>query len=205
VLSRHGSAGAATCTLFHRASLVPGLGTLCYAPPVLKGEDIIVLLRLAEDRAPATVRALEAELGIARSVIHRSIGRLLEARLLDPGEGRVNLSRSEELLVHAVKYMFPAARGGETRGIPTAWAAPPLQGRLAPSDELPPVWPDPTGDVRGIALEPLHPSATGIARADPPLAEELALIDALRIGDPRVAGRASDLLRERLTGAHAAS
>lgn len=184
-------------------SPVPGLGTRCYAGLVLKGVDIVVLLRLAEDPAPPTVRALEADLGIPRSVIHRSIGRLNEARLLHAAERRVNLSRTEELLVHGVKYMFPPVGGGETRGIPTAWAAPPLKGRLAPSGEMPPVWPDPMGEVRGIALEPLHASATRIARADPALAERLALIDAVRIGDARLSGLAAELLRERLPGAAA--
>jgi hypothetical protein len=40
-----------------------------------------------------------------------------------------------------------------------------------------------------------------IARTDPVLAEQLALIDGLRLGDARVAGRSADLLRERLAGA----
>lgn len=172
---------------------------------MLKGEDIIVLLRLAEDRAPSTLRALEADIAIPRSVIHRSIGRLVEAGLLDPNERRVNMSRTEELLLHAVKYMFPPVRGGETRGIPTAWAAPPLKATLAPSDELPPVWPDPMGEVRGLALEPLHASAARIARSNPSLAEQLALIDAVRIGDARIGGSAADMLRKLLSAARVAA
>ena len=165
---------------------------------MLKGEDIIVLLKLADAPPDWTVRSLEAETGIPRSVIHRSIGRLNEARLLDSQGRRVNLSRAEELLVHGVKYMFPPVRGGETRGMPTAWATPPLASRLAPTDELPPVWPDPMGAVRGIALKPLHASAPTIAREDPALGERVALIDALRLGDARVAARAAELLHERL-------
>ena len=89
-------------------------------------------------------------------------------------------------------------RGGETRGIPTAWSASPLAGELAPTSELPPVWPDPMGDVKGIALQPLHHSAPEIARRDPALAERLALVDALRLGDARVRGLAAKLLRRRL-------
>jgi len=167
---------------------------------MLKGEDIVVMLKLAAEPADWTVRSLEAEIGIPRSVIHRSIVRLADAGLLDPKRRRVNASQAEEFLVHAVKYVFPPVLGGETRGIPTAWSAPPLAAELAPTNELPLVWPDPMGQARGIALAPLHACAPEIARRDPALAERLALIDALRLGDARVRGLAGKLLRERLSG-----
>jgi DNA-binding transcriptional MocR family regulator len=165
---------------------------------VLKGEDIVVLLKLVAEPPEWTVRSLSDEVGIPRSVVHRALRRLVDAGLLDQRRRRVNTSQAEELLVHGVKYFFPPALGGETRGVPTAWAAGALADRLAPPTDLPPVWPDPMGKVRGIALEPLHESAPGIARRDPKLAERLALVDALRLGDARVRGLAADLLREQL-------
>ncbi len=168
---------------------------------MLKGEDIVVLLKLTADSPSSTVRSLEAEIGIPRSVIQRSLVRLEQARLLEEGRRRVNKGRTEELLVHGLKYVFPPVRGGETRGVPTAWAAPPLQQKLAESGELPPVWPDPQGEVRGIALEPLHDSVPEISRRDRVLTELLALIDGVRLGDARVRGVAEELLRERLGSA----
>lgn len=165
---------------------------------MLKGEDIVVLLKLASGSPVWTVRSLEAEIGIPRSVIQRSLVRLEEAGLLEKERRRVNLARAEELLIHGVKYMFPPMRGGETRGVPTAWAAPPLQEKFADSGELPPVLPDAIGTVRGIALEPLHDSVPEISRRDRVLAELLALTDGLRLGDARVRGVAEDLLRARL-------
>jgi hypothetical protein len=168
---------------------------------MLKGEDLVVLLKLVSKPPDWTVRSLEAEIGIPRSVIQRAIVRLSQAGLLDEGRRRVNVARAEELLIHGVKYMFPPVRGGETRGVPTAWAAPPLQKELANSDELPPVWPDPMGRVRGLALEPLHSSAPEISRRDPVLSERLALVDGIRLGDARLRGLAERLLRERLGAA----
>jgi hypothetical protein len=165
---------------------------------VLKGEDIVVLLKLTADQPDWTVRSLEAEIGIPRSVIQRSLVRLEQAGLLAEERRRVNKGRAEELLVHGVKYVFPPERGGETRGVPTAWAVPPLQEKLAESEELPPVWPDPLGTVRGIALEPLHDSVPGISRRDRALTELLVLIDGIRLGDARIRGAAEELLRERL-------
>jgi hypothetical protein len=168
---------------------------------VLKGEDIVVLLKLTADPPSWTVRSLEAELGIPRSVIQRSLVRLEQAGLLEQGRRRVNNGRAEEFLLHGLRYVFPPVRGGETRGVPTAWAAAPLQDKLADSGELPPVWPDPMGPVRGISLEPLHESALEISRRDPALVELLALTDALRLGDARVRGLAEELLRARLSSA----
>lgn len=82
--------------------------------------------------------------------------------------------------------------------MPTAWAASPLRQELAPAQDPPPVWPDPKGKARGIALEPLHPNAPKLARSDPALGEELALIDAIRLGDGRVRSLATKLLAERV-------
>lgn len=168
---------------------------------MLKGEDIVVLLKLMAGSPTWTVRSLEAEIGIPRSVIQRSLVRLERAGLLEEARRRVNVGRAEELLVHGVKYVFPSVRAGETRGVPTAWAAPPLQDKLADSGELPPVWPDAMGNVRGIALEPLHDSAPEISRRDPALGELLALTDGIRLGDARVRGLAEELLRARLSSA----
>lgn len=171
---------------------------------MLRGEDIVVLLRLTAASPSWTLRSLEAEIAIPRSVIQRSLVRLEQAGLLQDRRRRVNVGRTEELLVHAVKYMFPPVRGGETRGIPTAWAALPLRNELADSGELPPVWSDPMGNVRGIALDPIYGSAPAISRRDPALTELLTLTDGLRLGDARVRGIAEELLHARLGAAVAA-
>ena len=65
--------------------------------------------------------------------------------------------------------------------MPTAHAAPPLKGQIIDGD-LPPVWPDAEGKVRGVTFEPLHKAAPKAARKDPALYELLALIDAVRDG-----------------------
>jgi hypothetical protein len=168
------------------------------ASSVLNGQDIVVLLKLAGQDQDWTVRSLEAELGIPRAGGHRSLQRLSGAGLYDLDRRRTNLSQAEEFLVHAVKYLFPPEMSGETRGVPTAWAAPPLADQLAPSSDLPPVWPEPRGRQRGIAMTSLHPAVPELSRRDPELAERLALIDAIRMGDARVRGLATKLLGQRL-------
>lgn len=166
---------------------------------VLKGEDIVLLLKLTHQSPDWTVRTLEQETTIPRSVVQRSLKRLWEAGLFDRRRRTANISQTEEFLIHGLKYVFPGAVNGESRGIATAWGAQPLADKLAaPSNDVPPVWPSAHGDTRGLALEPLHPSVVEAVQKDPLLREELTLIDAIRIGDARVRGLAGDLLTERL-------
>lgn len=167
---------------------------------MLRGEDIVVVLKLSDGAGDWTVRTLAEDTGIARSVVHRALKRLSVAGLFDERRRRVNATQAEEFLVHGVKYVFPAVIEGEGRGRPTAWAAEPLVGAIArPSSELPPVWPDARGRVRGLVLRPLHAAVPEAARLDPLLGERLALVDALRLGDARVRGVAAKLLADRLT------
>ncbi len=157
------------------------------------------MLKLARIAPGWTIRSLADEVGIPRSAVHRALVRLDTSGLTMAQGRRVNAPAAVEFLVHGLRYVFPPQFGGPARGMPTAWAAEPLVTELAPQEGDPPVWPDPLGSTHGIALAPLHSVAPALSRADPPLAESLALIDGLRIGDARTRGLAADLLRDRLT------
>jgi len=175
-------------------------GTL---PPVaLHPQDIVVLLKLvASDSLSLTHAAIAKSLGMSLSEVHGSLDRALESGLARK-EGRAPArpipAALKEFLVHGLRYAFPARVGGPVRGMPTAHAAPPLKAQLAPSDELPPVWPDPRGTVRGQELPPLYRSVPGAAKRDAKLYELLALADSLRIGGARERKLAEAELSTRL-------
>jgi hypothetical protein len=116
----------------------------------------------------------------------------------DARRRRVSLGAREELFDHALRYLAPVTAQGETRGLATSWAAPPLAEHLALGNQLPPVWPDPKGEARGLELRPLHPAVVALARADAQMYELLALVDALRMGDTRTRRLAVELLRARI-------
>ncbi|HMN97796.1 MAG TPA: helix-turn-helix domain-containing protein [Miltoncostaeaceae bacterium] len=164
---------------------------------MLKGQDIVVLLTVA-GRPGWTIAAVAEGLGLSTSAVHRSVERAIDAHLMTAPGRDVNANALEELLVHASRYLFPARLAGPSRGVPTAWSAPPLSMRLARVDEDPLVWPDPAGSGRGIALEPIHPSVPFATRGDAALHERLALVDALRAGGARVRREAAEALHEHL-------
>jgi hypothetical protein len=162
-------------------------------------QDVVVLAKLVcygGDRP--SIAQVGADLSLSPSQVHQSLKRLERSRLIDPKNGHPLLRAMEEFLIHGVKYTFPARRGEATRGIPTAYAAAPLNQIIAETSELPPVWPDADGKVRGLTLEPLHKSASKAAMKDPQLYELLALVDALRDGRARERQIAEKELTARL-------
>jgi hypothetical protein len=174
--------------------------SICDTLSSVRPSDLLPLLGLLR-HAPDqewTVRSLADELHLPPAAVQRSLARLDETPAYDAIRRRVNRSATEELLRHALPFVAPVRIGGPTRGFPTAWAAPALSGRFGSVDELPPVWPAPNGEVRGLAVDPLHPAAVDLARSDPWMYEMLALLDGVRLGDARVRGVAQEILRKRL-------
>lgn len=168
---------------------------------ILKPQDILVLLKwVARGSRPWAYAELAVSLGMSPSQLHAATQRVLAARLADKREGGivVNTAHLEEFLVHGLKYVFVPERGELTRGMPTAHAAAPLRQAFAPTDEPPPVWPDPQGEVRGQALSPIYKFAPQAARADAALYELLVLVDAIRGGRAREREIAVKELQKRL-------
>ncbi len=168
---------------------------------ISKSLDVVVLLKLLITASGKTYAQLSQELGISASEIHAAVRRSEEAGLIG-SDARIPLRKPlEEYLLHGVRYAFPAKLGSVARGMPTAYAAPPLSSRIS-SDDLPPVWPDPEGTVRGLALEPLYRTVPKAAKSDPKLYELLALVDAIRVGRARDRKLAEEELKKRLSHAH---
>ena len=99
-----------------------------------------------------------------------------------------------EFALHGAKYAFPAVTLPPVLGVPTSHSAPAFAGVFAPgSTDF--VWPHPNGSVRGVGVEPLHPSVPFAATQDVRLYEMLALFDALRVGRARERGMALERLQ----------
>jgi len=163
-----------------------------------KPQDIVVALKLCVGNAAAPYAELGRELGMSASETHASVQRLAEARLVEPETRRVRREALADFLVHGVPYAFPASQKDVTRGIPTAWAAPVMEGKFDGGDQLAPVWPDPEGPIQGVSVKPLYPSVPHAAHADKKLYDLLALVDAIRIGRARERLWAGKEIRRKL-------
>ncbi|MFN3714136.1 MAG: hypothetical protein ACK4SX_10780 [Alcanivoracaceae bacterium] len=149
-----------------------------------------------------SVRSLSALLGISKSEISASLNRGLEVGLISKDQAssayRANTKALLGIIEHAVPYFFPARLGAVARGIPTTFAAPALKGKLMSVGDLPPVWPDARGNVRGQSVVPLYKSVPLAVRKDRRLYSWLALVDAARLGAPRERRLAMDTLQGML-------
>jgi len=167
----------------------------------LKQQDIYVALKLVALGGEAySMQRLGESLGMSGSRVHDSIHRLIKAQLIrkNPGYKPV-LANLKEFILHGIRFAFVPEIGQPTRGMPTASFAPPLNSEFVDSGELPHVWPDALGEVRGISFSPLHKSAPEAARKDQELYELLAMVDAIRGGGARERNMALERLGQRLS------
>lgn len=179
---------------------------------MMKPQDIVVLAKLLSFKKREknwTQASLAEELCLSPSQINYAIKRLLASRLLT----RVHLDDEwkivpfiqlcEEFLIHGFKFVFPPVFGSQSPGIPTAYAAPPLNKIIVSGNDLPPVWPVlGEGAVRGIELKPLYPCVPKsiIKFPDQYFYELLALLDALRSGRARERNIGVEKISEMLKG-----
>ena len=165
---------------------------------MLKPQDVVVLLHLAGVQPSRSYQQLSSELGMSASEVHQALRRADEGGLYDPGARRVRTEALLELVLHGLRYVYPAKRLPRSRGVATSVSAEPLRDHFPSEggDEV--VWPDPDGDAYGDGLEPLYKSVPFAARRNPILHRRLALVDAIRAGRTRERKLAMELLSEEL-------
>jgi hypothetical protein len=154
----------------------------------LKPQDLYVLLALLVNQAKSTTYPqLGAQTGLAPSAVHAALKRASAAGLvLFHDHGPVVLKpQLREFVLSGAKYAFPPVHGRLTRGVPTAYAAAPLNSVIAATADPVPVWPHKNGTVRGVSLAPLYPTVPEAALRDERLYAVLALFDAVRSGQAR--------------------
>ena len=163
----------------------------------LKPQDVLVALKLAvTDCRSWRQEKLAEELGISAGEVSKSLRRLRDAELVARGELRTLRLPFLEFLKYGLRHVLPVKRRGVAFGLPTAYAASPLRGKIVADMLVPPVWPDPQGTVKGEAWEPIYKSAVSAAKRDDRMYQGLALVDALRGGKARERALADQYLRE---------
>lgn len=162
---------------------------------MVKKVDIYVLSGLLAHDGEWSYRSLAERLRVSHPGVQRALSRAKEGALYSAERREVHVPHFEEFAIHALRFVAPAQLGALVPGVPAAWAAEPMAAAIHSSgEEPPPVWPYARGQVRGQAVEPLHPAAPEAVEGWPELGQILALLDSLRAGDARVRQVAEDLL-----------
>jgi len=164
----------------------------------LKPQDIVVALKLCIVGKDQSYAGLGKSLGISASEVHAAVRRLIEAGLAEQDSKNIHRTKLRNFIVHGVPYAFPVKAKEMTRGMPTAWAAPIMADLISQSAQSPPVWPDPDGKTKGLAIKPLYASVVKAATTDRALYDLLALVDAIRLGRARDRNIAEQELTTRL-------
>ncbi len=182
----------------------------------MKSQDIYILLKLVclqQDRLSGaylydelgdyySARGLSAALGVSKTEVNASIRRSIDVGMAikdrESGYPKANRKALLEFIIHGLKYVFPAKPAEIVRGLPTAFSAPILEGKLLSMGDYIYVWPYAEGHEKGQSVQPLFKSVPKAVLEDERLYEYLALIDAIRLGNPREANLAAEMFEQRL-------
>lgn len=160
---------------------------------MLKPIDLTVLAYVRSEcrESSWTQVQVASGLGIAQSSVHRALQQLDASALMTN-----DVRPFRDLVVHAVRHVYPPVLGAPVRGIPTAWAHPSIAQDIHAAQAL--VWPSDQGRSYGPSLEPLHRCVPVAALGRPAFHELMALIDVFRVGRVRERALATRRLDELL-------
>jgi predicted transcriptional regulator len=163
----------------------------------MRPHDVVILLKIiAIYNEKWMMTDIANQLHISSSEVSESLNRSVLAGLMTNDKRSVFKSALLDFITHGLKYVYPQKPGAMVRGIKTAHSAPPLSLEIQSEQNY--VWPFAEGDIRGFAIEPLHPNVPKASLEDHKLYELLALLDAVRIGNTREQNMAIKELKNRI-------
>lgn len=163
----------------------------------MRPHDIAILLKIiSKGKAEWYMKDLAQELEISASEISESINRSVIAGLISSDKKSLKKLALLDFLKSGLRYVYPQQPGALVRGIGTAHSGPPLCDEIMSEEQF--VWPFAKGNIRGQAVEPLHPNTPEACLKDPKYYELMALTDALRMGKVREQNMAFEMLQKRI-------
>jgi hypothetical protein len=136
-------------------------------------------------------------LQISEGEVSYAMERNALAGLVSADKKRVNKLALRDFLIYGLKYVFPAQVGGSTRGIVTAYSAPPVNQYITEGKEHF-VWKYYKGTRRGNSIVPLYSNIPKIVENQPEFYELLTITDTFRVGKSREIEIAIQELDKRL-------
>jgi len=163
----------------------------------MRPQDMVILLKISTLKNKQwLMKDIAYGLHISASEVSESLNRSMVAGLIASDKKTLMTEALMEFLQYGIKYTYPQRLGPLSRGMATAFSAKPLSDIISSTEHV--VWPFAKGNVRGQAIEPLHPAVPEACMKDQALYELLALTDAIRIGKAREQSIAITELRNRI-------
>lgn len=168
-------------------------------PSMLRPQDILVACKIftfGEDEW--TYARLGGALAISAGEAHNAVERGKVSGLVTLSRRKPAVSKKKlfDLLTVSVPQIFYAVRNPLCQGVPTSIYAKALAGKFERGkDDVPLVWPHPSGTLRGEGLIPIYATVPKAVQHDSSLYEMLALVDVVRTAvEPCDRKLATDLL-----------
>jgi hypothetical protein len=163
-------------------------------------QDVALLVKLLAKKSEEWRQVdVAGEMGLSQGEIAKSLQRLIRAGLVN-GK-RPNRTAALELIIHAVKYVFPVRLGALAVGVPTGISSPAHVKMVVQNGDDVFVWASPLGKKRGQAIEPFYSKLAEAALKDKEFYNLMSAIEILRVGRARERKLAEQYLQKRLNPA----
>ena len=150
----------------------------------MRPQDIVILLKILTLKGASwQYRDLAASLKMSISEVSESLNRSYLAGLIDESKRKVRRQALMEFIEFGLHYVFPQLPGRLATGVPTAHSHPFYSKKIV--SDMPYVWPDPDGSIKGLTIQPLYKTVTKAIAQDEDLYRLLAGIDIVRTGSTR--------------------
>ena len=163
----------------------------------LKPQDIALLVKLiTKKNNDWTQSELAQELGLSQGEIAKSLNRLKKSGLIY--EKKANRSAALEILLHAIKYFFPAQLGPMAVGVPTSISSPTHEKMVVQNGDEKYIWPSILGKTRGQTIRPLYPKLAEASLKDKEFYDIMSALEIIRTGRARERKLAEQFLEKRI-------
>lgn len=150
----------------------------------MRPQDIVILLKILTLKGASwQYRDLAASLKMSISEVSESLNRSYLAGLIDESKRKVRRQALMEFIEFGLHYVFPQLPGRLATGVPTAHSHPFYSKKIV--SDMPYVWPDSDGSIKGLIIQPLYKTVTKAVAQDEDLYRLLAGIDIVRTGSTR--------------------
>ena len=159
---------------------------------MLKGQDIAVITKILikqKSQQQIEYKSIAYELYISQSEVSKGILRLEKAKLTSrDAENQLMIHKEAlmEMLMHGLKYFFPAEINIATRGVATAYSPPLIKQYMLNSEDAF-VWPFIHGKNKGLALTPIYKTLPHALDRSPDeqFYKMMSALDLIRLGGSR--------------------
>ena len=164
----------------------------------IKPQDVVILGKLISEKVWPSQKEIGESLKISQAEISHALKTLDHVGLINLTTKTINKLAVTEFITHALKFLYRIEKKGTGRGILIGPSSSTFKGKVQ-SDEYNYIWPDPSGDSKGIVITPLITELSSSVMENEIMYKFLNIVEIFRgLGGVRHVQEAQKILKDIL-------